>query len=345
MRINCATALLLAGFFFFTANRAGAQNFPNVRCHVEDYALDAEADWQAHQPLQSVQVVILRDPTGEQEARFDLMHGASLISLKYQGKELLFGHSAGADVSMYVIRHGSEAELKGLSPYWSAFHPDQGGTSMRVPATVAGVGCRRESSMRAFAMMIDAGVDSAFEREPLIGVWKGRISQNFPPGYSTPYTIETDASWVRNPGGSPQYYLKLDQTVVNVRPEASGPMQWFLLGAAPWKFGQEASFPESCQEKTPCTSRNTPAIAAGRYEDVAHTQGIAIVVPTALWHTQALYQGESVNPYGGAPVVRKRSFGVVLNHPLGGLTSFHFAWYFCAGSWDQTKNFAAATHE
>jgi hypothetical protein len=44
-------------------------------------------------------------------------------------------------------------------------------------------------------------------------------------------------------------------------------------------------------------------------------------------------------------VVRKRSFGVVLNHPLGGLTSFHFAWYFCAGSWDQTKNFAAATHE
>ncbi len=117
MRINCATALLLAGFFFFTANRAGAQNFPNVRCHVEDYALDAEADWQAHQPLQSVQVVILRDPTGEQEARFDLMHGASLISLKYQGKELLFGHSAGADVSMYVIRHGSEAELKGLSTY------------------------------------------------------------------------------------------------------------------------------------------------------------------------------------------------------------------------------------
>lgn len=338
-------ALLLAGFFFFAANHAQAQKFPNVRCHVEDYAIDAEADWQVHQPLHSVQVVVLRDPAGEQEARFDLMHGASLISLKYQGKELLFGHSAGADVSMYVIRHGAEPELKGLSPYWSAFHPDQGGTSMRVPATVAGVGCHGESSMRAFAMMIDAGVDNSFQREPLIGVWKGRMSENFPPGYSTPYTIETDASWVRNPGGNPRYYLKLSQTVVNVRTAASGPMQWSLLGAAPWTFDQKAGFPESCQEKSPCASQNTTAIATGRYHDAARTEGIAMVIPTSDWHTQALYLGGSVNPYGGAPIVRKRSFGVILNHPLKGLTGFHFDWYFCAGSWDQAKRFGETLHE
>lgn len=124
---------------------------------------------------------------------------------------------------------------------------------------------------------------------------------------------------------------------VNVRPAASGPMQWSLLGAAPWKFDQAAKFPESCSEKNPCTSRNTPAMATGQYQDA--TEGIGIVVPTAAWYTPALYFGESINPTGGGPIVRKQSFGVILDRPLRGLTAFHFSWYFCAGSWDRVKNF------
>jgi hypothetical protein len=338
--------LVLLGMLMLSIQvTAQAQSFPDVRCHVEDYAVDAEADWQVHQPLHQVQVVVLRDPSGEQEARFDLIHGASLISLKYQGKELLFGHSAGADVSMYAIRQGRESELKGLSPYWSAFHPDQGGTSMRVPATTAGIACHGESTMRAFAMMIDGGVDNSFQRRPLIGVWKGRISDNFPPGYSTPYTIETDASWVSDTGGNPRYYLKLDQTVVNVRPESSGAMQWFLLGNAPWNFDHHATEPSTCTETGTCTSGNTSVIATGSYQDSARSSGFAMVVPTRSWHTQKLYLSEDTNPYGGVPVVRKRTFGVVLVHGLDGITGFHFTWYICAGSWRQAKGFAAVlTH-
>lgn len=333
-------SVLLAAMLLRLAAAGVAQTFPDVRCHVEDYAVDAEADWQVRQPVHKVQVVVLRDPSGEQEARFDLMHGASLISLRYQGQELLFGHSAGADVSMYAIRHGTESELKGLSPYWSAFHPDQGGTSMRVPATTAGIACHGESTMRAFAMMIDASVDSSFQREPLIGVWKGRVSNNFPPGYSTPYTIETDASWVPNPGGSPRYYLRLDQLVVNVRTAASGPMQWFLMGAAPWNFSEEGGNPSTCTEKTPCTAAETPAIASGRYEDTGRTKGVAIVVPTLNWATHAMiYLSEGINAYGGVPIVRKRSFGVVLTHSLNGASGFRFSWYICAGAWGQVTSF------
>src|SRR5437868_6268613 len=168
-------ALLLPGAV------ANARAIPDVRCSVEDYPVRAVVAWQFPETLSKVQVVILRDPAGEQEARFDLLHGATLISLRYRGKELLFGHTAGASVAMFATRHGEEAELKGLAPYWSAFNPDQGGSSMGVPATTAGVACNGQSSMRAIAMMIDRGVNNSFQKDPLLGVWQGKISDNFPP--------------------------------------------------------------------------------------------------------------------------------------------------------------------
>ena len=75
---------------------------PDVRCVVEDYPVRAVVAWQFPETLSKVQVVVLRDPAGEQEARFDLLHGSTLISLRYRGKELLFGHTAGASVAMFA---------------------------------------------------------------------------------------------------------------------------------------------------------------------------------------------------------------------------------------------------
>jgi len=323
---------------------ASAQQIPDVRCKVEDYSLGAPLSWQSTESLASVQVVVLRDPAAEQEARFDLTHGAALVSLRYRGKELLFGHSAGASVGMYVFRHGTEPELKGLSPFWSSFHPDQGGTSMGVPASSAGVACRGERSMRAFAMMIDGSVDSSFQRQPLLGVWKGRLSDNFPPGYSVPYTIETNASWIPNPGKTPSYYLRLDQTVVKLRPGSSGSMDWFLEGAAPWEFEQSATDPEQCTEKTPCSGAQAPVLAIGRYGDKARTIGFATVVPTASWQTDRAYTLENsefaVLAYGAVWVAPRHQFATVLSRPMEGVGGFHFGWYICAGSWDSTRAFA-----
>jgi hypothetical protein len=116
-----------------------SQKMPDVRGTYENYPVNIVNYWQSRWSIDSVQVVVLRDPAGEQEARFDLTRGATLISLRYRGEELLFGHSAGANVEMFVFRKDTSQEFKGYSPYWSAFHPGQGGNSMGVPATTAGV--------------------------------------------------------------------------------------------------------------------------------------------------------------------------------------------------------------
>lgn len=321
-----------------------AQTIPNVSCHVEDYPVKAVVAWQFPQVLNKVQVVVLRDPSGEQEARFDLTHGASLISLRYKGREVLFGQTAGASLSMFATRHGAEAELKHLNPYWSAYSPDQGGSSMGIPADTTGVACNGQNSMRAFATMEDRGVDNSFQKEPLLGVEEGRISKNFPPGYSTPFSLETDASWVPNPEGAPKYYLKLTQTVVNTRPEKSGPLEWYLTAAAPWDFSDAVSYPDKCTDKNPCSSASTNAIAAGRYIDVGHTDGVAIVAPTAGWKTSRAYIRQNaeyvVLLYNAVWAAPRRTFAAVLQHSLDGVGAHSFSWYICAGQWQQALAFA-----
>lgn len=324
---------------------AHAQKMPDVTCNVEDYERSPGID----QADNKVQVVILRDPSGQQEARFDLTHGASLVSLRYQGKELLSGrhsYSVGANVSMYRVRHGTEEALKGQPPFTSAYLPNQGQSSMDVPATVAGVACQGFERMDAFAMMVDFGSDASFERQPLMGVWKGRLSGHFPPGYSTPYTIETQASWVPNPGKAPSYYLRLEQTVVNTRAEDSGEMHWVLLGAVPWSVGYQAGQPDGCTMGKPCRSNTVPAIAAGRYEDAGDSAGVAVVVPTKAWMTNQLYTVGNADPYIGqweAPEgLHLQYFGIALEHSLAGSTAFQFEWYICAGAWNEVQNFVTA---
>jgi hypothetical protein len=327
--------------------RALAQQIPDVRCRVEDYPVNVVTYWQSPEVLKTVQVVVLKDPEGEQEARFDLTRGGTLISLRCHEKELMFGKTAGANVTMYVFRHGTELELKGTSPYWSAFHPDQGGSSMGMPSSVAGVACSGEQTMRAMAMMVDAGNDNSFVREPLLGVRAGHLSESFPPAYSTPFAIETDAKWVRNPGGSPSYYLRLEQVVVNVRPSSPQPIEWSLEGVAPWDSEYAASYPEKCTEKTPCTSTDTPAIAAGRYQDSGRSLGFATVVPTSDWKTSRAFVRENaeyvVLSYGAVWAAPRRVFATVIARDLRGLEGFHFSWTVCAGSWGQALSYAQRT--
>src|SRR5512145_273005 len=111
--------LLILFAFSLLCGPLMAQPMPDVRGTYEEYPVNMVKYWQAREPLKSVQVVVLRDPAGEQEARFSLHHGASLISLRYHGKELLFGHSAGANVEMFVYRRDTAPEH--YSRYWSAF--------------------------------------------------------------------------------------------------------------------------------------------------------------------------------------------------------------------------------
>jgi hypothetical protein len=330
------TSVLAVASLLLNVVPAWAQKIPDVTCKVEDFSMTAKS---------KVQVVVLRDPAGEQEARFDLKHGATLLSLRYHGDELLYAHGAGANIQMYSIRPGKEKELEGLSPYWSALNPSQGGESFLIPSTTAGVACDGSLSMRAFSMMVDAQDDNSFQPEPLMGVWAGHLSNNYPPGYSTSYAIETLATWVANAGKSPRYYLRLYQNVVDVRPGPPRSLEWFLTGSAPWEYEIGQGSPQNCTAKTPCTSANTAALVAGRYRNAVGSDGVAEVVPGAEWATSRAYVVWDVNfdtilyP-GTVSVDRDRTFATVLDHPMSGLSSFHFAWYICAGSWKQTKAFA-----
>ena len=86
-KINC----FIVFFIFITfCGPLMSQQMPDVRGTYEDYPVNMVIYWQSRESLKSVQVAVLRDPSGEQEARFDLTHGATLISLRYHGKELLF---------------------------------------------------------------------------------------------------------------------------------------------------------------------------------------------------------------------------------------------------------------
>jgi hypothetical protein len=302
-----------------------------IGCRLEDYAIRPLVYGRVGDPNQKVQVVVLRDPAGEQEARFDLYHGGALISLRYQGRELLYAQEPGASVELIVPHQVTEPESKikfSTFPSSSNYQASQSGISMWQPATTGGVSCHGLDSMRTFTMMIESGDDSSFQADPLVGVWKGRVSDTFPPAYSTPFTLETNASWVENPGHSPRYYLRLGQNVVNVRPWDPGAIEWHLDAAAPWS-DQVRAVSSPCDEKKPCTSASTPAVAAGRYADAGQHSGFATVVPAAGWKTNRIFFTQS-----------EHGWATVLTHPLAGVGAFHFDWYICAGDWSPAKEFA-----
>ena len=322
---------------------AVAQKAPHVACNVEDYPVKSTVAWQFPNTFAKVQVVVLHDPAGEQEARFDLTHGASLISLRYRGKEVLFGGTSSAFLSLLSPRKGSEQELEGLSQYWSSFGPDQGDSSMGVTATTTGIACESENTFRALTMLEDRAVDSSFQTEPLLGLTAGKISTNFPPGYTTAYSLETNASWSPNPGEGPKYFLKLDSNVVNTRGGESGPLDWYLTAVAP-DSDYPVSYPEKCIQKTPCTSADSNAIATGRYFDAQMENGVAVVVPNAGWQSSRVYTLENAEYtailWGGGWMAPRRTFAVVMQRPLDGVNGHHFTWYICAGSWQGAKTFA-----
>jgi hypothetical protein len=315
---------------FLCAAGARAQEV-GIACHLEDYAIRPLVYGRVGDPNQRVQVVVLQDPAREQEARFDLYYGATLISLRYHGRELLYAQNPGISVSLSVKHQVTEEPSKVKYPTFatsSIYMPTQGGLSKRQPATTGGISCHGQNSMRAFTMMVDSGDNSSFQSDPLVGVWEGHISDSFTPAYSTPFTTETNASWVENPGQGPQYYLRLDQTVVNLRAWDPGAIDWSLGASAPWSF-QSWATSALCEDKKPCTSDSITAAAAGRYEDAGLHFGFATVVPTAGWKTNRIVFKQS-----------EHGWATTLARPLIGVGAFRFDWYICAGDWSKVKEFA-----
>ena len=326
--------------------QANAQKIPNVSCMLEDYTIDSVLYWQATAKIGKVQVAVLRDPAGEQEARFDLMHGASLLSLRYLGKEVLYGQSAGASVAMFAAqqRAGEGAVTAAELPYRTMYSPDQGGTSFDVPATVGGVACNGQQSMRAFSMMIDRGADNSFQKDPLLGVWKGKMSDNFSAGLLDAF-CDRDRGELGGEPGRKAALLPPARPIGDRRTARPcgllrvGPDRHRPVGFRP---GAPA-FPKTARRRRPVPVRTSRALVAGRYEDEARTTGVATVVPTAPWRTGSTFIRPNAEYllllYNAVWVAPRRTFGTVLEHSVAGLDAFRFSWYVCAGGWDQARAF------
>src|SRR5208283_4429452 len=134
---GAVTALCLCLF----AVGAQAQDV-GIGCRLEDYSVRPRVYGRVGDPHQKLQVVVLRDPAEEQEARFDLYRGAALISLRYLGRELLYVQEPGAGVSLSIPHHVTEEESKVPFPTLASsshYRPSQAGKSMRQPATTGGI--------------------------------------------------------------------------------------------------------------------------------------------------------------------------------------------------------------
>ena len=89
------------------------------------------------------------------------------------------------------------------------------------------------------------------------------MDESIPPGYFSPYTLETRAHWVPNPAGEPKYYLQLDERFTHVADEKIGKFGYDFADYMPWEFGVRAISPENC----PCASTTTNYLAGGWYRD------------------------------------------------------------------------------
>ena len=155
------------------------------------------------QPGQVDHAVVIKDPAGEQTVLFDTTSGGAIVSFRYKGEEHTWGWNGGGLLQMAF--HNS----MNRGPWAGDYNPTQAGDGSAF-SPVVGVACKGTESITLLTMMLDFNHNNGFYEKPLIAVWGGRVSDMLPPSYSSPYTLETRASWVPNPAGAPKFYLKLE---------------------------------------------------------------------------------------------------------------------------------------
>lgn len=291
-----------------------------VACETTDFV---------REPGQVDQAVVLRDPAREQTVLFDITAGGAIVSLQYHGIEHIWGSNAGAMLQMAI--HNRIAFQKTGSPQGGDYNPTQAGDEYS-NSPVTGVACDGTSSVDIVTMLLDFNLNASFYRHALIAVWGGRVNDGIPASYFTPFTLETQASWVRSRGsGAPRYYLRLDERFTHLTDEKLGPFGYDFADYAPWEFDVHATSPEGC----PCSTSSTNYMAGGLYTDGRRNVGLAIAIPGSDFPN---------NKEGGVFLPdyqwRMQSFHLQSSEALDGITSKGFTWYVMAGPWRNALTFA-----
>ncbi len=270
----------------------------------------------------------LTDPSAQQRAVFDLVWGGALASLKLNNTEMVWGNGAGGMVQpAWHYYPGSSTAPD--------YNPTQAGDNSGLGSTVVGVRCIDSNTL-----YIMTGGVLDFRRGAGGYVVANAVKNNGAVGtsYATPYSVVTIASFVPNPGGTPAYYLKLQQTIANLDPSEEFPWGFELAGYTPYTFTNSAQYPASCSQPAPCPPASTPQLVGGRYPNATLTNGTAFYIsPQTYWagsvsafptfKTDSINQNQSVHLFNAF-------------WSLGPRTSRTFVWYVMTGNWSAALSFA-----
>jgi len=276
------------------------------------------------EPKQVDQAVIFKDPAGEQTVLFDITEGGAIVSLKYRGIEHIWGHNGGG-----LLQMAFHNQMK-AGPWMGDYNPTQAGDGSAM-SPVTGVACSDTGLVDIMTMLLDFNHNNGFFENPLIAVWGGRVNNSVTLSYFSPYTLETQAHWVPNPAGEPQYYLQLDERFTHLTEEKIGPFGYDFADYEPWEFGVSAISPEDC----PCSSSTTAYMAGGWYRDPDREEGLAVAMPSSNFPNNKISGG-----FNSDYLWRNRNFHLGSTESLDGIASKAFVWYAMVGSWQNALQFA-----
>jgi hypothetical protein len=216
----------------------------------------------------------LTDPAGQQRAVFDLHWGGALASLTYLGTESVWGNATGGMVQP------APHDLIGTEDY----NPTQSGDVHNLGTVTSGVRC---VGANVLYVMSGALLDYNTGQSGHIVADSVRGGSVVAGSYATPYYVVTLASFVKNPMGTPAYYLRLQQTFSNVDPNELIFWGFDLAGYVPYDFSFTAQDPTNCVAATPCAAPTTPQLVAGLYPTASLQGGTAFYIsPAVYWKNQ-----------------------------------------------------------
>ncbi len=276
------------------------------------------------EPGELDQAVEFSDPAGEQTVVFNLVQGGAIVSFVYKGIEHTWRYNGGGLLQMAF--HNSRDD----GPWAGDYNPTQAGdgTSM---SPVTGIGGNGKDSLVLITMMLDFNHNNGFYPHPLLAVWGGKVDENIPASYFSPYVLETFAHWVKNPGGEPKYYLRLDERITHLTEEVMGPFAYDFADYQNWEFNVKAISPENC----PCDASKVSYMAGGLYTDNTRKVGLAIAMPSSNFPNSKVGAG-----FNSDYMWRNNSFHLSSVENLDGIASKKFVWYVMAGSWEKALQFS-----
>lgn len=205
-----------------------------------------------------------------------------------------------------------------------------------LPTDVLGVTCPSGTTangsvdLTSFSSMVDFNPATGCAG-PVVAVFGGLLEAGNI--LALPYAVQSIVTWVPNPGGSPRYYLSIQETITN-----------FGITTDPWTVDLHASENQalgyssqlasvSCAAATPCNSQLLPPMVAGVYNNSAGTDGLSIAISSGSVLTGS---GKSWYPSWGANKDTHLNFGGQSFAPGGQLS---FNWFVMPGSRQQAASF------